>query len=46
MLKIEPNDAICNACIIASLNVSATTIAEGAVNFFTALLALMLNTTI
>ena len=46
MLKIEPNDAICNACIIASLNVSATTIAEGAVNFFTALLALMLYTTI
>jgi len=36
MLKIEPNDATCSACIIASLAVSVTTIAEGAVSFLTA----------
>ena len=47
MLKIEPNDATCNACIIASLVISVTTIAEGAVRllgFYTT--SIILNTTI
>jgi hypothetical protein len=46
MLKIEPNDATCSACIIASLSVSVTTIAEGAVSLLTTLLTLILDTTI
>ena len=46
MLKIEPNDATCNACIIASLDVSATTIAEGAVSFLTCLMNCTIYTTI
>ena len=32
MLKIEPTDATCNACIIASLIISVTTIAESAMS--------------
>ena len=46
MLKIEPNVATCNACIIASLVISVTTIAESAMHFINTLLALKLNTTI
>ena len=46
MLKIEPNDATCNACMIASLAVSVTTIAESTVYFVSTLLALILYTTV
>ena len=46
MLKIEPNDATCNACIIASLGISVTTIAESTVYWISTLLTLKLNTTI
>ena len=46
MLKIEPNDATCNACIIASLVISVTTIAESTMYFVNTLLTLKLNATI
>ena len=46
MLKIEPNDATCNACIIASLVISVTTIAESTMYFISTLLALIFNATI